>query len=502
MEPYHKALAKQLAKLPEYLQQDPALEPFLKQVSNYYNSYERDKKLSEHAFEVSEREYQEAVSDLKKQYELKDQSTYKIKQIIQSLDPSIQNVDEIKDIDIISVLDLLESHIKRSKMLEEALIKAKEAAEASVVAKSNFLSVMSHEIRTPLNAIIGSIHILKEEEHLKEQEKYINSLDISADNLLNLVNDILDFSKIEEGKINFVEQNINIKELTQNIKQSNYFKANEGQNKIKVMLDDTIPDFIIGDETRLSQILNNLVSNAIKFTKKGLITMSVQVKDIGPQKTELEFSVSDTGIGIEKKKLDTIFERFTQADSAITRQYGGSGLGLTIVKKLLQLQGSDIQVESEPGKGSRFFFNLSFKNSRKQKDEKISDQETKELNGTKILLVEDGPFNVMIAKKILENWNAVVEVAENGQIAVDKCSLGEYDIILMDLQMPVMDGISATKIIRAFKPHVPIIALTASASIEVQQDVMNSGMDDYISKPFNPESLYRTISKHVPSKKG
>ena len=494
---YHKALKRQIEKYlnPEQLK-DPQMADFLKSVSNYYNCYERDKKFSEHAFEVSEREYQKVVQDLKKQNELKDQSIFMILNMIRSLDASVETPTRIEEVDIVAVLELLETQIQNSKALEEALIRAKEAAEASVAAKSNFLSVMSHEIRTPLNAIVGSIHVLKEEPHLPEQERFINSLNISADNLLNLVNDILDFSKIEEGKISFSENEFSISELTHNIRQANHFNAGESQNTLTLMLDDAIPAFVRGDETRLGQILNNLVSNAIKFTKRGKVTIEISVRSITKEFVDLSFSVTDTGIGIDKAKQEQIFERFTQADSAITRQFGGSGLGLTIVKRLLQLQESDIYIESEPGKGSKFYFNLRFKTSSRTKESAVLPEKERDLSNLQILLVEDGVFNVMIAEKLLTNWNALVDVAENGEKAVAKSKEKNYDLILMDLQMPVMDGITATRCIRSFNHNIPIIALTASASVEVQQTVLESGMNDYISKPFNPDSLYSTISKY------
>ena len=498
---YHKLLEKQAARMltKELLDQEPVLK-FLELINNSYNNFERDKKISEHAFSVSEKEYQQLALHLREQNQIRLQSIVKLKKAILALDPlaSIHSGDNDDD-DLINVISFLEEQIRKSKLLEAELISAKESAEQAVKAKTDFLSVMSHEIRTPLNAIIGISHLLNQEEHLPLQEENLNILSVSADNLFMLINDILDFAKIEEGKILFSEKNISLRRFVAGIKMANRIKAEEKGNSIKVLVDDDLPEYVKGDDLRLGQILNNLLSNANKFTSNGSIVMEVLLARVLEEKVEVSFSVTDTGIGIEPSKQKIIFERFTQANSEITRQFGGSGLGLAIIKKLLNLQGSDIYVDSEPGKGSKFYFSLLFR-----KGDGVVAQEPQrssfhngDLGGVKVLLVEDVEFNVLVAEKMLKIWNAVVDVSNNGKEAVKKARDVSYDIILMDLQMPVMDGYTAARCIREFDPGTPIIALTASASPDMQQKALDHGMNDSLSKPFNPNDLFETVHKYT-----
>jgi signal transduction histidine kinase len=496
---YHKLLEKQVKKFfTEDQSREEGLHQFLAVVNNAYINFDRDKKLSEHAFSISEKEYQEINGHLKQQNAIRHQSIIKLKDAIHSLDNNTDILMGEDDDDLISVISYLEDQIHTSKALEAALISAKEIAEKAAQAKSDFLSVMSHEIRTPLNAIIGISHLMTQDEYLPAQEENLRTLHISADNLFNLINDILDFSKIEEGKIIFSEKNVDVRRLVTNIKMANNIRADEKNNKIRVMVDEDLPAFVKADDVRLGQVLNNLVSNAVKFTRNGNITIEVLLNKTFEHEVEVYFSVTDNGIGIDISKMQLIFERFTQANSEITREFGGSGLGLAIIKKLLNLQNSDIHVESEPGKGSKFYFTLLFK-----KGDAAIPQEKKlnglkgDLQGVKVLLVEDVEFNVLVAQKMLKNWNAKIEVAENGFNAVEKMKTGDYDIVLMDLQMPVMDGYTATRCIREFNTVIPIIALTASASVDIQQKAFDYGMTAYLSKPFNPNELFSTIHKYA-----
>jgi signal transduction histidine kinase/CheY-like chemotaxis protein len=496
---YHKALERQVKKLltAEHLQ-DEKIQQFLQLVSGSYSKFEKDKMLSEHAFSISEKEYQEVNRHLQRQNEITRQSIQKLKAAIQSLDNSVIIDDNDDTADLINIISYLEYQITKTKELEVLLINARDVAEKAAGAKSDFLSVMSHEIRTPLNAIIGNIHLLQQEDKLPSQIDYLRILQISADNLLNLINDILDFGKIEEGKILFSEKDIDIRNLVHNIKMANRMRASEKGNSIKVMFDEDIPAVIKGDDVRLNQVLNNLISNAVKFTRNGNVTIEVQLVKTGEETVDIYFAVKDTGIGIPREKQQLIFERFTQANSDITREFGGSGLGLTIIRRLLNLQNSDIHVQSEEGKGSVFSFTLSFgKSNAVLKEEKVVDKRNMNLHGIRVLLVEDVEFNVMVAEKMLHSWNARVDVAENGLAGVGKVKLNEYDIILMDLQMPIMDGYSATTAIREFNTTVPIIALTASASADIQSKAFEKGMNDYVSKPFNPQDLFSMIYKYT-----
>ncbi|MFY7901058.1 MAG: ATP-binding protein, partial [Chitinophagaceae bacterium] len=444
---------------------DPLFEKFVATIDSHFSMYERDKKITEHAFAISEKEYILATENLKQQNDITKQSIQQLKDAIVALDPETANSFSKNETNIISIIGFLNEQIKRTKALEADLINAKTVAEKAAQAKSDFLSVMSHEIRTPLNAIIGTIELLKYQEGLDSFKlELLRVMEVSSENLLSLINDILDFSKIEEGKIHFGERDIEIKSFLKKIKLGNVVRAEEKGNTIKVMIDDEIPNFIKGDDLRLGQILNNLVSNAVKFTSNGIITISVSLKEKIENYVELFFEVTDTGIGIAPEKQKLIFERFTQANNNITREFGGSGLGLSIIKGLLSLQGSEIQVKSEMGKGSTFYFTLRFKTSNtiSQKEEETSFTDKTDLQNMHILLVEDVEFNVFVAETMLHNWNARVDKAENGAIAVEKVKENTYDLILMDIQMPVMDGYTATKEIRKFNSNIPIIALTAS----------------------------------------
>ncbi len=386
------------------------------------------------------------------------------------------------------------------KRAEQNLIIAKQKAEEAAIAKQQFLSTMSHEIRTPLNAVIGMTHLLLQEDPREDQLEYLNALKFSGENLLVLINDILDFSKIDAGKVFFEEISFNIKELLNGIKQTFIYRAEEKGLKLMVRVDPGIADFVLGDSTRLNQVLTNLIGNAIKFTEKGWVKIEITFVKETNQLVEIEFSVEDTGIGIPANKLEYIFESFTQAGTDTTRKYGGTGLGLAISRKLLELQNSELKVESAPGKGSRFFFTLTFKKSRKKTTKVLTmDMEEKfnQLKGKRILHVEDNEVNQIVAEKLLVKKGMEVNHAGNGNEALKKLAKNEYDLILMDLHMPEMNGYEAAQVIRNSSDpkirSIPIIAITASVMIEVQEKVKESGMNDFILKPFNPNELYQKI---------
>ena len=494
---YNKLLERQLAKfVPQEFLDNPTLKPFYDAVSEYYYSIERDKRISEHAFTISEREYQEVVADLRQQNHVIHQTIQQLKEAIEAINPDHQYNFTSKEGEIFYVVEFLKAQIAKSKEIENYLITARNEAENAARAKSDFLSVMSHEIRTPLNAIIGYIHLLINENPLPAQVQYLNILQVSARNLLSLINDVLDFSKIEEGKIVFNNSDFDIRLLLNDVKMAHKMRAEENGNILKVMLDDEIPTFVKGDTTRLTQILNNLISNAIKFTKNGRITVTLQLKSIKEKHCEVYFSVSDTGIGISDENQKKIFDRFTQAHQYITREYGGSGLGLAIIKKLLNLMDADIFVESMPGKGSNFYFTLNFEISATPNFTNDKVLEIKEdLGGIRILLVEDVFFNALLAKKMLNNMNAEVVIAENGLVAVELVRKEHFDLILMDVQMPVMDGYTASMEIRKFNLNVPIFPLTASTSQGMQERFASIGITDFIFKPINPDNLFTTIQR-------
>jgi len=389
---------------------------------------------------------------------------------------------------------------------EEDLKKARQVAEEAAQAKHQFLSIMSHEIRTPLNAILGMTYLLVQEDPKKEQLEFLNSLKFSGDNLMTLINDILDFNKIESGEIFFEEADFNLKDMIHGIRQSFHFRAEEKGIKLKVLIDSELPEVIVGDSARLNQVLTNLIGNAIKFTDTGSITVDVIVINTGKKKIELEFAVTDTGIGISENNQKNIFESFKQASIDTTRKYGGTGLGLAICKRLIELQGRKLEVESKVGKGSKFFFTLEFKKSERKslKPEYTGEKRFDQLAGKKVLLAEDNEINTIVAQKILARWGIDVETVTNGMEVIDKVNKQYFDVILMDLHMPKMDGFKATEKIRNSKNKkirkMSIIALTASVMSDVQSKIEKANFNDYVLKPFNPTELYNKIFMQVNKK--
>ena len=493
----HIVLQKQLAKhLPERYVQDTEILNFLGVISRYYTNLERDKKMSEHAFAISEKEYQEVLADISQKNTILHNAINQLKGAIAALQPGEESPFNSDGDDISQIIDYLMRLIKQSKELEQYLIAAKNDAEKASHAKSDFLSVMSHEIRTPLNAIVGYIHLLTQEQPKPEQLEYLNILTISAKNLMSLINDVLDFSKIEEGKIMFADSDMDIRRLISDVKLANQMRAQENGNVIKVMIDEDTPRYVAGDITRLTQILNNLVSNAIKFTKNGRIIIELQLLSKKNDHAELRFSIKDTGIGISPENQSKIFDRFTQAHNYITREYGGSGLGLTIIKRLLNLMGSEIMLKSEPGQGSEFYFTLLLREAViPQTHPQTMEDDDGELEGRNILLVEDLEFNALLARKMLERWGVTVSHALNGQIAVDMIRANSYDLVLMDVQMPVMDGLTASSEIRKFDNSTHIVALTASTSPEMQKQFSELGISGFVFKPIDPDNLFKTLTK-------
>lgn len=394
------------------------------------------------------------------------------------------------------------------KKQELSLENAKNSAIQANASKAEFLSTMSHEIRTPLNGVIGLTNLLLEENPRKNQLEKINLLKFSSENLLNIINDILDYSKIEAGKIVLENVEFKLKNLIKSISQSFKIKADEKGIYLRIKLDTNIPETIIGDPTRLSQILYNLVGNAIKFTNSGGVTLDITSTIIDDNRCNLHFEVIDTGIGISEQNKTVIFDKFSQASSNITREFGGTGLGLAITKKLLQMHNTDIQLDSTIGQGSTFSFDINYKIGQQFEIQRpvlsYKKPENELLEGVKLLLAEDNPLNVFLAKKFLCKWKVSVDVAENGEIAVEMARKNNYDLILMDLQMPILDGAEAAKEIRKFsdpkKANVPIIALTASAMLEEQNKIFEAGMNEYVPKPFNPGDLFGKIKKYTSDK--
>lgn len=390
------------------------------------------------------------------------------------------------------------------KTKQKELIKAKNAAEAAAKEKQQFASIMSHEIRSPLNAVIGITNLLLLEDPKPEQIEELNTLKFAGENLLMLVNDILDFNKIEAGKLQLEKTVIQLKSLVKNLHNTFQYKANEKNITLRSNVDNDLPETVLGDPTRIAQILTNLLSNAIKFTENGFVELSLRkMKSTEDGFVKVRFEVADSGIGIPKNKHHLIFESFSQANTDTNRKFGGTGLGLTITKKLIQLHKSEIYLQSEEGKGTTFYFDLLFEidnNITINESGKNLKTRTKDLVGKKVLLVEDNAFNQLIAVKFLQKWEAKVDVADNGLIALKKIEANSYDLILMDIQMPEMNGIECTHAIRKSNnekiKNLPIIAFTAAADTETDK-MIAEGMNDSISKPFNPDELFKKILNNL-----
>ncbi len=488
--------------LDENIRDNPQVVNFIAAVNQTYLNFEKDSDLHEQATRLNDIEYHEVNTKLKEELAEKVFFENKLTKTIYKLTGDESHLESNKD--LFGLVKVLNNEIEIKKEYQEKLSIAKANAESANEAKSDFLSIMSHEIRTPLNAIIGLIYIMEKENTLKSFQENLEVLKHSSNYLFLLINNILDFSKIEAGKIDIEKIPFDLKDLIIQISRSLEIQASENLNKIKLIIDDNFMPNVISDPLRLSQIMTNLISNAIKFTKEGEITVEVTQMSFIDGLSTFKIQVKDSGIGIDLEKFNLIFEKFSQAETTTTRKFGGTGLGLVITKKLLNLLDSDINIESKIGKGSNFYFVLQLpidEDFTDQTDRIFSnDYEEKDLNGLRVLLVEDNLINVKIANKIISQWNVAVDVAHNGLIAVEKHLVNQYDVILMDLSMPIMDGYEATTIIRERDNKIPIIALTASASYGYLDRAIKLGINDYVIKPFSPKELNMKLYKYSKSK--
>ncbi|MFV5692656.1 response regulator [Flavobacterium sp. LT1R49] len=500
IENLHRQLNRQIKKhfTEDFIADNEVIQNFIEVVNLSYLNFEKDADLFEQSSRLNDLEYYEINQKLKSELDKKENIQNKLIQAIKQLnDNEIKLGSEESPIDL---MQILRDEIESKKEFQDQLYLAKSNAEKANEAKSDFLSIMSHEIRTPLNAIIGLIYIMEKENTLNSFQENLEVLKYSAQNLYMLINDILDFNKIEAGKIDLEKIPFDFKELVLHIEKSLEIKASENLNRIEVIIDDNFIPNVISDPLRIGQIITNLVSNAIKFTKNGLIQIKIGQIQQKENISIFKVQIIDNGIGIDIEKFKTIFQKFEQAQAKTTRQFGGTGLGLAITKKLLHLLNSDIELQSEVGVGSNFSFvlelpifstNLALKNNIVYHDYKEEN-----LDGLKVLLVEDNLINIKIAEKILKQWNVNVDTAENGLIAIEKFKLNVYDIILMDLSMPVMDGYEATAIIRSTNTLIPIVALTASSSFNYLEKAIQIGINEYIIKPFNPKELNMKLRKY------
>jgi PAS domain S-box-containing protein len=409
---------------------------------------------------------------------------------ISTLTPILNDEGEIENIVVI------DSDITTRKRTEQELLLAKKSAEESARAKELFLANMSHEIRTPMNAIMGIVQLMQDMDINDAQRKYLRSLRFAGENLLYIINDILDLTKIESGKMNIEKIGFSLSTLVEDLIGAMTYRAKEKNVLLLFDLDRNIPADLIGDPVRLNQVLTNLIGNSIKFTEKGYVKLIIKVIKKENGMVTLRFEVVDTGIGIAKEKQELVFAAFEQAQMETSRKYGGTGLGLSIVKRLVELQGGKVSLESEVGKGSRFFFELAFSIPQKdhvEKEKTAKSEPVTDLGNKRILLVEDNSLNQMVAEKFLEVMGLEIDIAENGAEAVKKLREKNYDLVLMDIQMPVMDGYEATRNIRnefsGTKKNIPILAMTAHAFQGEEVKCRQVGMNDYIAKPLDKVAL-------------
>jgi PAS domain S-box-containing protein len=461
------------------------------------------------------------VEDLIPQYETKDYAEMEM-EVIQSGLP-LYNIEEViikdgKEVWLTSNLAPYRDNegeiiglvgiswdITYRKNYENELQDAKEQAEEGTRAKSEFLANMSHEIRTPMNGIIGMAEILKEANLGKQENENLDILISSTRSLLSLVNDILDISKIEAGKVELEVEDFEIRQILKDVENIMFIKADEKALDYKTIINSNVPEFLRGDPFRLKQIILNLVNNAVKFTEKGQVHIYIDVTNEDAKAVTLEVKVVDSGIGISDNGKKNLFQLFSQVDTSTTKIYGGTGLGLSIAKRLVSFMHGEIGMESVQKRGSTFWFTAVLERSDKETstpdafDKKLDlgDKPFKELN---ILLAEDNEINQKIIQYSLSNAGYQVDIARNGQEAIDKYHENSYDLVLMDVQMPILDGFEATAHIRQIEStvlnkstHIPIIALTANAMKGDREKCLNAGMDEYLSKPFTPNDLISII---------
>ena len=429
-----------------------------------------------------------------------------LKETISQIDNTGQQAKRLNALIIITLLAgaaiflwyTINSARKQSRLIYELNISEKKVKESALV-KERFLANMSHEIRTPLNAILGFINLLQKKDLDKESAEYVDTVRRSSENLLNIVNDILDLSKIEAHMMRVETAPFSIRGLIHSVQNMFVSKTNEKNIALAAETDPTLPDILEGDATKLTQVLINLIGNAIKFTHGGKITVKITNEGIQDGNVLTGIAISDTGIGIDADKLGHIFERFRQAEDSVNRNYGGTGLGLTIVHELITLQKGTIRVESEPGKGTTFYVQLPYRIAPQEQANEAEMQnmaEAADFSALKLLVAEDNEINQKLIKHLFRNWNLAYDMVSNGNQAIEALKATQYDLVLMDIQMPEKDGYTATQEIRGtLGVTTPIIAMTAHAFAGEREKCLSYGMNDYISKPIKENKLHELIAR-------
>lgn len=468
------------------------------QLRDSLNTLTRAKELAELSDDIRFRminktvnEQEEVITDLRSsanRSEITAILTSAFLTIISLLAVSLYRNNQIK----LKTNDLLQTKNRELQAARDAAIKAMEA-------KTNFLSTVSHELRTPLYAVTGLTHLLLEENPTESQKEHLKSLKFSGDYLLNFINDILQINKIDADKLEPLNVDFNLRKVLVEVMNSLQQTAKANNTKLTLDYDENIPKHLLSDPIKLSQIFMNLVGNALKFTKDGEVTVIAKLQQQTTEEAKVYFEVRDTGIGISEEQQAHIFDSFEQGSIQINREYGGTGLGLTIVKSLLGLFGSRIQLESQPGKGSTFFFEIDMKTTDSVSDDEVVELGQKEydLEGLKLLVVEDNKINQVITRKMLNKRGVNCDIASNGNEAIDHAKANHYDGILMDIHMPGISGVEATIEIRKFNKEIPIIALTAISLDDSLETFYAAGCNDVVTKPFKPEVFYQKIGENI-----
>ena len=496
----NKLLDRQIKKhLSPELLADERLMRFLEAVNDSYKALEKDKALSDHAFRLNEEEYVRINKKLQAEVTGRWQAIKVLKQAIARLDePNEESLFAGREEENLSdTLAHLEAQLARRRKMEQDLIEAREQAEQFARSKDNFLANMSHEIRTPMNAVLGMAGQLAKTQLDDKQRFYLDTINSASENLLVILNDILDLTKIRAGKLALERIGFQPVAVLNRALQVMMHKAEEKGLILRISgCDPALSGVLIGDPYRLNQVLLNLLSNGIKFTSKGGVDISCRVLDDDAFSQKIVIEVSDTGMGMDESFIRHLFDKFTQEYDSVTRKYGGTGLGMSICKELIELMGGEIRVTSQKGSGTTVSLLIKLEKG-KESDLKIRDEvpvSTEILKGKRVLVVDDNDMNRLVATTILGNYDTIIFEAGNGQEAVDLLRRQSVDIVLLDIQMPVMSGLEASELIRReISVSLPIIALTANAIRGESEKCLAAGMNDYLSKPFEESSFIKMI---------